>query len=106
MFDKFDPAIWIPAQRLLEMSKWVGQGAEAASLTITSVGDIETHQSPMSVPFRGYSRPISGFGPHMLTGAPSKPTSKRVVRQPRSWTTFSSNIGSLSDIDIQPWTRC
>ncbi|KAF8556696.1 hypothetical protein OG21DRAFT_578403 [Imleria badia] len=29
VFDKFDPAIWIPAQRLLEMSKWVGQGAEA-----------------------------------------------------------------------------
>jgi hypothetical protein len=34
VFDKFDPAIWIPAQRLLEMSKWVGQGAEAASLPL------------------------------------------------------------------------
>ena len=34
MFDKFDPAIWIPAQRLLEMSKWVGQGAEAVSLPL------------------------------------------------------------------------
>jgi len=25
----FDPSVWIPAQRLLEMSKWVSQGAEA-----------------------------------------------------------------------------
>lgn len=42
-FDKFDPAIWIPAQRLLEMSKWVGQGAEAASPSITSVRQVHTH---------------------------------------------------------------
>lgn len=43
----FDPYIWIPSQRLLEMSKWVSQGAEAASPTIASVRDIHTHRSPV-----------------------------------------------------------
>lgn len=55
---------------------------------------------------RGYTRLISGSDPRMITGVLSKPTSKRVVRQPRSWPIFSSNIDSLRSTDIQPWIRC
>ena len=104
VFDKFDPTIWIPTQRLLEMSKWVGQGAEAASLIII-LGNIHTHRPLIYCFFRKYTRLMSGFGPRLLTGVPSKLTSKRVVRRPPSWKTFSSNIGLVNATDIQPWMR-
>ena len=41
----YQPYVWIPARRMLDMSKWVSQGAEAASPNIPFLRDINTHRA-------------------------------------------------------------